>query len=215
MSPPERTLLKNKGFAQRVGFGSSPAVLVVDFINGFTNPRSPLGSEADEAIEQTNRLVLEARAQSLPVFFSTIRYEEPGCVDAGIWISKIAGLQVLSSETDGSQLDSRLLWQPGDPIIVKKYASCFFGTDLASRLLARRVDTLILAGCTTSGCIRATAVDACQYGFRTIVAQEAVTDRSAVAHSQSLVDIDLKYGDVVSVEEVVVNLAKLNRSAAG
>ena len=90
---------------------------------------------------------------------------------------------------------------------MKKYASCFFGTDLASRLQARRIDTLVIAGCTTSGCVRASAVDAIQLGFRPIVAREAVGDRSQPAHDQSLFDIQAKYGDVLSVDDIVAQLA--------
>jgi nicotinamidase-related amidase len=104
--------------------------------------------------------------------------------------------------------------QPSDTLITKQFASCFFGTDLVSRLVAASVDTLIITGCTTSGCVRASAVDACQIGFRPIVVPEAVGDRSKLAHDQRLVDLNAKYGDVVSEAEVLTYLKTLDRSAA-
>ena len=112
----------------------------------------------------------------------------------------------LRAGTDGVALDARLERGPRDSILVKKYASCFFGTDLASRLTSRRIDTLVLAGCTTSGCVRATAVDALQHGFRPIVVKEAVGDRSRRAHEQSLFDLQAKYADVVSLDETLPRL---------
>lgn len=195
--------LVEKGFARRVGFGRRPAVLVIDFINGFTDPASPLGSDVTGAIEQTNRLIEAGRASAIPVFFSTIRYDDERCADAGLWLSKIVGLSVLATTGPGCDVDLRLSRQASDPIIAKKFASCFFGTDLVTRILHDGIDTLVLAGCSTSGCVRATAVDACQYGIRAIVAREAVADRLDAAHEQSLADIDLKYGDVCSVEDIL------------
>ena len=205
--------LVEKGFAQPIGFGLRPALLVVDFINGFTDPSSPLGSDVGAAIEQTNRLIRAMRKGSLPVYFSTIRYDDPACADAGLWLAKIAGLSILSAGSTGSEQDGRLLMNPHDPIIVKKFASCFFGTDLLTRLVRDSVDTLILTGCATSGCVRATAVDACQYGIRPIVAREAVADRFEAAHHQSLIDIELKYGDVLSVDGILAALSAAGTSA--
>ena len=202
-----------KGFARPVGFGLRPALLVVDFINGFTDPSSPLGSDVGAAIAQTNRLIRAMRAGSLPIYFSTIRYDDPACADAGLWLAKIAGLSILSAGSPGSEQDSRLLIKRHDPVIVKKFASCFFGTDLLTRLVRDRVDTLILTGCATSGCVRATAVDACQYGIRPIVAREAVADRLEMAHHQSLIDIELKYGDVLSVDGILAAVSTFGTSA--
>ena len=104
------------------------------------------------------------------------------------------------------EIDPRLDFRQSDSLLVKKYASCFFGTDLISRLLSRRVDTVIIVGCTTSGCVRATAVDAVQTGLRPMVVREAVGDRSAAAHEQSLFDLDAKYADVVSLDETLQHL---------
>ena len=125
-------------------------------------------------------------------------YNEADLKDAGIWALKQKGVVTLKAGTDEVEIDPRLDFRPTDSLLVKKYASCFFGTDLVSRLVSRRVDTLIITGCTTSGCVRATAVDAVQNGFRPMVVREAVGDRSAAAHEQSLFDLNAKYADVVS-----------------
>ena len=212
MSAEDIHQLSTRGFARPVGFGSHPALIVVDFIEGFTNPDSPLGAEAGAEITCANRLIAVARGIGLPIFFSLIRYDDADLADAGIWLQKIDGLRTLGKDSRGWEVDSRLSLHASDSIIVKKFASCFFGTDLLSRLTYLRIDTLILAGCTTSGCIRATAVDGCQYGFRTIVASDAVSDRLATAHRQSLIDIDLKYGDVRTVDEIVRVLDPLSHT---
>src|SRR6185312_4897622 len=164
-------------------------------------------------IAQTNRLIQAARAQGLRIYFSTIRYDEANCTDAGLWLAKIGGLSALSAGSEASKPDSRLLIAPADPIIVKKFASCFFRTDLLTQICRDGVDTLVLAGCTTRGCVRATAVDACQHGIRAIVARDAVADRMEIAHRQSLIDIELKYGDVLSVDQILLafgSIAKPN-----
>jgi nicotinamidase-related amidase len=144
-----------------------------------------------------------AHDKGVPVLFSTVSYSEPGQKDAGIWALKQKGAATLITGSHGVQIDERLQFGPGDSLLVKKYASCFFGTDLVSRLLARNIDTLIIAGCTTSGCVRATAVDACQTGFRPMIVREAVGDRSEAAHVQSLFDLDAKYGDVVTLDDTL------------
>lgn len=202
--------LAGKGFARRVGFGRRAALLVIDFINGFTDPASSLGADVGSEIAQTNRLIAAARAHSLPILFSTIRYDEENCADAGLWLEKIGGLSALAATGTGWHVDARLSKRPDDALIVKKFASCFFGTTLSSRLIHDSIDTLVLAGCTTSGCVRATAVDACQNGIRAIVAREAVADRLETAHRQSLTDIDLKYGDVCSVDDILSLLKTLH-----
>lgn len=199
----EKKALEQRGFGLQMGFGERPAVLVVDYLKAFTDPNMTLGSNLDEEIIQTNRVLDTAHEQAVPVLFSVVQYEEKDCNDAGAWNLKHKGSPTLMVGSPGVEIDPRLHRQDDDLIILKKYASCFFGSDLVSRLMARSVDTLIITGCTTSGCVRASAVDALQYGFRPIVVREAVGDRSAPAHEQSLFDIQIKYGDVVSVEEVL------------
>jgi maleamate amidohydrolase len=145
----------------------------------------------------------EVRARNLPIFFTGVAYDDPALADAGIWVKKIPAQQTLRAGTRDVALDPRLGRLADEPLIRKKYASAFFGTDLLTRLKSLGVDTLIMAGCTTSGCVRASAVDGLQHGFRVMVVREAVGDRAPAAHEQSLLDIHAKYGDVVSVDEAL------------
>jgi maleamate amidohydrolase len=203
-----RKEFQDKGFGRRVGFGQRPALLAVDFITGFTDLRSPLAGDLDTQLAATNALLEPARAAGIPVIFSTVAYDAE-LQEAGIWVRKIPANSWLVEGSEWVEVDARLNQRPNETTLVKKYASCFFGTDLAARLISRRVDTLIITGCTTSGCVRATAVDACSYGFHTIVVEEAVGDRAALPHAASLFDIDAKYGDVVGLDETLSYLQGL------
>lgn len=197
----EEAFFRQRGFGLTIGFGLRPAVLVVDMIQAFTDPEAMLGSNLDAQIQATQQLVSAARQAGLPIIYSSVSYDEADFKDAGIWAFKQKGVMTLRAGTPAVALDPRLERLPGEGWLVKKYASCFFGTDLASRLTSRGVDTLILAGCTTSGCVRASAVDALQAGFRPMVVRECVGDRSAAAHEQSLFDLQAKYADVVSLSQ--------------
>ena len=192
-----------RGFGMRIGFGEKPAVIVIDVINAFTDPDMMLGANLDDEIAKTNQVLDAAHERGAPVIFTTVMYEDKDFKDAGIWALKQKGVITLKTGTPEVEVDARLHQGPDDSLLSKKYASCFYGTDLVSRLLAHNVDTLIITGCTTSGCVRATAVDACQVGFRPMVVREAVGDRSQAAHDQSLFDLNAKYADVVSTDEVV------------
>ncbi|MFM9888095.1 MAG: isochorismatase family protein [Burkholderiales bacterium] len=206
MATTDDEFFKQRGFGLRIGFGERPALLVIDMVKAFTNPEMMLGANLDRQIEAHRPLLARAHARKIPVLFSTVMYEDADFKDAGIWALKQKGVVTLKAGTDGVNVDPRLDFRPTDTLLVKKYASCFFGTDLVSRLLAHRIDTLIITGCTTSGCVRASAVDACQTGFRPMVVREAVGDRSVAAHDQSLFDLQAKYADVVSLEETLAYL---------
>lgn len=203
----ELEFFSKRGFGGEIGFGERPALLVVDMMRAFTDPDMPLGSDLSEQIDHINRLLDVAEEAQMPTFFSIVCYEEADCRDAGVWGRKMSGLFDLTAGSAAVELDPRLRRRANASVFNKKYASCFFGTDLVSRLQARRVDTLIITGCTTGGCVRASAVDAVQYGFLPIVVKEAVGDRSAAAHAQALFDIQAKYGDVKSLDET---LEKIN-----
>jgi maleamate amidohydrolase len=192
-------LFESRGFGRRIGFGERSALLVVDLIVGFTDASMPLGSELSNEVDATNKLLEAFHGADLPVVFTTTAYDDPGLADAGVWALKMSGLTSLMSDGPGVKLDSRLRRGPKDQLLVKKYASAFFGTDLVSRLASRRIDTVVITGCTTSGCVRATAVDSVQYGFRTMVVREAVGDRSSAAHGQALFDLNAKYCDVIDL----------------
>jgi maleamate amidohydrolase len=192
-----------RGFGLKIGFGERPAVLVVDFMQGFSEPDMPLGANLDKEIEATVELLTAARSAEIPIIHTVVYYDEDDFKDAGVWLLKQKGLLSLKAGTSAVELDPRLDRRPNEAILLKKYASCFFGSDLVSRLNAQRIDTLLIVGCTTSGCVRATAVDSVQYGFRPVVVREAVGDRSAPAHKQALFDLEQKYADVVSLEEAI------------
>lgn len=200
---------RSRGLAGRVGFGHRPAVLVVDFIVGFTDLESPLASELDTELEATLALLETARECRIPVLFTTTAYDE-GMEDAGVFPLKVPSLAHLMRGTRWIEIDPRLQRRSAEPVIEKKYASAFFGTSLAETLAADEIDTLIITGCTTSGCVRASVVDALQHGYRAIVPRQCVGDRSPEQHAANLVDIDGKYGDVMEVDDVITYLAGLN-----
>jgi maleamate amidohydrolase len=212
----DEEFFRARGFGVRIGFGERPALIVIDMLKGFTDPAMPLGANLDREIEAQQPLLHLAHARGIPVIFSTVIYSDADLKDAGLWGIKMKGSHSLKAGTPAVEIDPRLDMRPTDSLLVKKYASCFFGTDLVARLNSQRVDTLIITGCTTSGCVRATAVDAVQNGFRPMVVREAVGDRSASAHAQSLFDLDAKYADVVSLEETLQYMRTVghNRPAA-
>jgi maleamate amidohydrolase len=201
---------ERKGFAARSGYGRSPVLLVVDFINGFTDPKTPLGGDFAWQINATRRLQDAFRRGRLPIMYTTIAYAED-LRDGGIFVKKVPSLAILQRGSPLTEVDKRIEPLPDEKVIEKKYASAFFGTDLDAELRLRGVDTVIMAGCTTSGCIRASAIDAMQYGYHTIVVREAVGDRAAGPHEANLFDIDAKYGDVVEIADALDYL----RSFAG
>lgn len=208
----ETVFFEARGFGMKIGFGQRPALLVIDIVKAFTDPDRMLGANLDAQIEATNELLDVAHAKGVPVICSSVAYDDANFMDAGVWRLKQKGVATLAAGSDGPELDPRLHFHEGDAMLWKKYASCFFGTDLVSRLLAMGVDTLVITGCTTtSGCVRATAVDSCQTGFRPMVVREGVGDRSQAAHEQSLFDLNAKYADVVSLAETLAYLSALDR----
>jgi nicotinamidase-related amidase len=195
-----------RGFGGAAGFGRRPAVVVVDLIRAFTDPSSPLGSDLDDVVAATRRVLDAARARELPILFTTVAYDAASAQAAAVFMAKIPSLRTLVAGTPAVEVDPRLGPQPSDTLLVKQFASSFFGTALSSLLVAEACDTLIICGATTSGCIRATAVDAVQHGFRPIVPRECVGDRAQAPHEANLFDIQQKYGDVVGVEDVLAAL---------
>ncbi|MGE0747844.1 MAG: isochorismatase family protein [Rhodospirillales bacterium] len=208
----DEEFFKERGFGLRIGFGERPALIVIDMVKAFTNPEMMLGANLDSQIAAITPLVDAAHERGLPVIYSTVKYDHADLKDAGIWALKQKGTITLLSGTDATDVDPRLDVRKDDMILGKKYASCFFGTDLVPRLVSQRVDTLIITGCTTSGCVRATAVDAVQNGFRPAVVREAVGDRSESAHAQSLFDLNAKYADVVSLDETLAYLTTIGHN---
>ncbi|MFN0155001.1 MAG: isochorismatase family protein [Gaiella sp.] len=190
------------GLGQAVTMGTRPCVLVIDFSCGFTDPECPLGADMTAEVTATRRLLDAARARDLPVVFTTIGFE-PSLKDGGLWMQKAPSLAALQLGGKWVEIDPRLDLQPGEIVVMKKGASGFFGTNLASILVSQRVDSVILCGATTSGCVRATSIDLLQYGWPTMVPRECVGDRAQAPHEANLFDIQAKYADVVSLEDAL------------
>jgi maleamate amidohydrolase len=202
-------------FEGRIGFGQRPALLIVDFINAYTTPGSPLyAPDVVTAVQATTSLLALAREKNIPVLFTKVLYNK-NYRDGGIFVQKVPVLKTLVEGEPLAEIVPDLTPTPDDTVIVKQYASAFFGTALAAALTSLRVDTLILTGCSTSGCIRASAVDGMQYGFRVIIPRECVGDRHPAPHEANLFDIHAKYGDVVSQEEVMEYLQTWGRGDEG
>ena len=202
--------LQFEGFGQRAGgVGRRPALVIVDMNYGFTDPESPLVCELDDTIDAIGRLLDVMRRAELPVVFTTVSFGEGDKVTAKAFIDKVPVLLTLAAGTRWVEIDDRIAPRGDEVVLNKLFASAFFGTALSSLLASHGCDSVIVTGASTSGCVRATAVDALQHGYRPIVPREAVGDRNPAAHDASLYDIDLKYGDVVSLDECVDALEEL------
>jgi maleamate amidohydrolase len=191
----------------RVGFGSRPALLVVDMQRGFTDLACPLAMELSDAARAISALLVAARAGGHLVLFSTLAFK-PDLSDAGVMAVKGSQMELLSREGPWIAIDPRIGPLDGEVVFEKRSSSCFFDTDLLERLRTAEIDTLVVTGCTTSGCVRATVVDASAHGFHTVVVEEAVGDRTEVSHFSSLVDMDAKYGDVIDLATAVAYLGE-------
>jgi len=201
------------GFGRPVPRGSRPAVVVVDFSYGFTDPAHPTGADMTDAVLATARLLDQARGRGLPVVFTTIAYD-PAQVSTLAWLRKATGMAALTQGSELVEIDARLSPQPTEHLVVKTGASAFFGTALAAYLTAAAADTVIVTGATTSGCVRATVVDAVQYGFPVLVPRDCVADRAPGPHEANLFDIDQKYGDVVPLDDVLSYVGSLSTTTA-
>lgn len=197
-----------EGFGGRGGFGRRPALAVIDMTLGFTDPASPLACDLEAPLVNIARLLEAGRSADIPIVFTTVAYRKSDRLTAAAFIGKVPALLTLEAGTRWAGIDPRIAPRETEPILNKLFASAFFGTGLSSLLTAAGVDTLIVTGASTSGCVRATVVDALQFGFRPIVPRDAVGDRNPAAHEANLYDIDAKYGDVVSLQEALEYLEK-------
>ena len=186
------------------GLGESPALLVVDVINGFTDPDCPLGSEAASVVEANRQLMDVFHTESLPVFLTTVVYDNDD--QASVFRARVPALNVLSRGSHWCDIDPRLPLSASDTIIEKTHASAFHGTDLADQLQSIGIDSLVVTGLTTSGCVRASAVDGLQYNFKVVVPEEATGDRDPSAHDANLYDLNAKYVDVMPLDIVLALL---------
>lgn len=195
------------GFARRLGFGRHPALLVVDFVNAYLTPGCALYAGVEAVVEPAARVLAAARTADIPVVFTRVVYA-PGGADGGLFYRKVAALSVFQGDSPEGEIVPELAPRPGELVVCKQYASAFFGTSLAATLTAAGVDTVIIVGLSTSGCVRASAVDAVQHGFVPVVVREAVGDRDSRPHQASLFDLDAKYADVLGIDEVLTHLGR-------
>lgn len=200
---------RRAGFSGSVGFGGRPAVLVVDLVRAYLDPGSPLFSPRYETVlDATKALVATARERRYPVVFTGVSYRQGG-VDGGYFWQKVPSLQVFEEGSELRDFDERLQPEATDLIIMKQYASAFFGTSLATTLHVMGVDTLLIAGVSTSGCVRASALDALQSGFRPTIVREAVGDRTEEVHQANLFDLEAKYADLCSLPAACAYLTQV------
>jgi maleamate amidohydrolase len=194
------------GFSGRVGWGARPAVVVIDLVRAYTHPDGPFAlPDAQAAVEATAELVETARGKDVPVVWTVVRYAA-GLADGGLFVRKVPALACFAEDAAGDWGDLALEPMAGELVVVKQYASAFFGTSLATTLHTAGVDTLVIAGVSTSGCVRATAMDALNSGFRPQVVRDACADRTPALHDSNLADLDAKYADVVEMAEVLAHL---------
>ena len=199
------------GFGARLSWGRRPALIVVDFCMAYLDPASPLYAGVEAARDSAARLLSAAREAKIPVLHSEVRFK-PGGADGGIFYRKVPALRAFDAGSPLARPPAALAPRADEIVITKQYASAFFGTSLASTLTSLGVDTLVIAGVSTSGCVRATAVDACQHGFVPFVCRDAVGDRDPRPHEANLFDLQAKYAEVVGESYI---LERFKSSARG
>ncbi len=200
------------GYHARQVWGQRPALLLVDFARAYFEPGSPLfgGQGCVTARDNAARLLAAARRAGRPVIFTEVRYL-PGGVDGGVFFRKAPPLRVMERGNPLGDLVAGLERRPDEPMVTKQYPSAFFGTSLAAMLTALGVDTVLITGLTTSGCVRATCVDAMSHGFVTLVVEDAVGDRAEEPHRANLFDMSAKYADLVTSDEAADYLTTLQQ----
>lgn len=196
------------GFGRPLEWGTAPAVLVIDMVRAYFEPDAELYMGSRDCLDSTARVIDAARSAGVPVIYTRVEYG-PGGIDGGLFFKKVGALKhfVRGSGSPLGEIMPEIAPHDDDLVIVKQYASAFFGTSLSATLASGRIDTLVLCGVSTSGCVRATAVDAISYGYLPVVVREAVGDRDPRPHEANLFDIAAKYGEVWSEESVLERLA--------
>jgi maleamate amidohydrolase len=194
-------------FGGHLPFGERPALLIVDVVMAYFDKASPLYAGVEDVLASNERLLAAARGAGIPVIFTNVVYE-PGGANGGLFYRKIPALKVFDEGSPMGAFPPSLQPAQGEWVISKQYASAFFGTPLAVELTAKRVDTLLITGLSTSGCVRATALDALQHGFAPFVVREACGDRHPAPHDANMFDLQAKYAEVISEIQAVSFLTK-------
>jgi len=205
-------IYRQQNFGNRIGFGRKPALVIVDFTVGFNDPALFGGGNIDPAVQRTVRLLEFFRTARLPVAYTRVVYADDGS-DAGVFALKAPRLKMLTEAHPAGQIVPELAPRAGELVVRKTQASGFFGTGLAPWLVQNGVDTVVVAGCTTSGCVRATVVDAVSHNFRPVVARDCVGDRASGPHEANLFDMAQKYADVMDRDEIIGELGRLAHAA--
>jgi nicotinamidase-related amidase len=195
-------------FGGKLTLGERPAVLVVDFSTGFTDPECPVGADMTEAVESCRRVLDAARAKGVLIVFTVVAYG-PHLKDLGLHAQKSPAMGVLQTGSRWAQVDPRLGLRDDEVVVVKRFPSAMFGTPVPSIFAAHRIDTVILCGAVTSGCIRASATDLYSYGYPTLLPVDCVADRAEGPHAASLFDLEAKYVDTVSSDEAIEYLERV------
>ncbi len=196
-------------FDGHLPFGKRPALLIVDFVMAYLDPASPLYAGVEDALASNERLLSAARAARIPVLFTNVEYE-PGGGDGGVFYRKVPALKLFEKGSPLGAFPPSLTPRGNELVITKRYASAFFGTHLAATLTSRGIDTLLITGLSTSGCVRATALDACQNGFLPFVVREACGDRHPGPHEANLFDLQAKYAEVIPEAQAISQLRALS-----
>lgn len=194
------------GFDGHLPFGRRPAVLIIDVCRAYLDPESPLYAGLEEALAANVTLAAAGRAAGAPVIFTKVAYTTGG-IDGGLFYRKVPALAAFLDDNPLGDFDDALRPAPEDLVVTKQYASAFFGTSLAASLTAMGIDTLLITGFSTSGCVRASALDALQHGFIPYVVREACGDRAPGPHDANLFDLQAKYAEVVTLAEATALLA--------
>ena len=206
---------ESRGMRARTGFGAHPCILVIDLQYGMTDPECPLGTDLlDDTIAVAQEVLAAARAANVPVIYARVAFR-PDLVDGGLFVEKVPSLGWLKMGSRWVEIDERVKPEADDYILTKRHSSAFIGTEFQQVLQTMGIDTIISVGCSTSGCVRQTAVDANAYGFRSVVVSDAVGDRSRAQHDANLVDMDGKYADVMTSGEVIEYLASRRDHSEG
>lgn len=201
------------GFGGALDFGARPALLLVDLCNAYVDPASPLYARGEAALAANVRLAAAARGAGVPVIFTRVAYQAGG-IDGGLFYRKVPALKAYLPGSKLGDFPDALRPAATDVVVTKQYASAFFGTSLAATLAAGRIDTVILTGFSTSGCVRASALDSLQHGFAPFVVREACADRDPRPHEASLFDLQAKYAEVVSETYITEKLSRMAQSRA-
>jgi nicotinamidase-related amidase len=208
-------MMRFEGFHGRAGLGEKPALIVVDVNLGFTDAASPLVCDLDGVVQAIGRLLEAFRSAGLPVVFTTVAFDAAARQAASVFIEKVPALLTLEAGSRWVEIDPRIAPLPEEAVLIKNFASAFFGTPLSSILTSHGCDSVVVTGASTSGCVRATAVDALQHNYRVIVPREAVGDRNPAAHEANLYDLDTKYADVMSLDNAIAGVGAGSHTKSG